>query len=144
MTEILFEHHHLSIEAREDGQVLFSQMDFAGEEARIMIHRDQIRLVAERVGLIARAPVPMPMVAPIAGGDAMQHLAVDVAEDGTVIISQTQVRSMGGSDNEIELHPIQVSWLAAKLSELFGVQVVGATETAPEAAARHDLEVGYE
>lgn len=52
--------------------------------------------------------------------DAMDHLEVSIEDDGTVILDQTRVRGMGGSDEQIQLHPMQAAWLVAKLQSILG------------------------
>jgi hypothetical protein len=52
------------------------------------------------------------------GSDEMPSLEVVYDDDGTIYLNQTRVEGMGGSDETIELHPVQAAWLGARLLAL--------------------------
>jgi hypothetical protein len=52
------------------------------------------------------------------GGDEMPSLEVVRGDDGTIYLNQTRLEGMGGSDESIELHPVQAAWLGARLLAL--------------------------
>lgn len=76
----------------------------------------------------------MQMPANLDGPDEMATLSVDVEEGGAVLVSQTRLAGMGGTDACIELHPIQAAWLGAKLSRVAGRASAG--EGSDDEAAR--------
>lgn len=102
----------------DDQNIRLEQDSGIGEVHVIDLHPVQLRLLAERAGLLE--PIPLIQRYPfiIDGEDEMQHLQIDCDEDGTFHLYQTQIRGMGGSDEHLILHPTQAAWLGARLLSL--------------------------
>ena len=63
------------------------------------------------------------------GCDEMPNLRIERDDDGTIYLCQTQLSGMGGSDEEIELHPVQARWLAAQLLGAVGQKTTTTKKT---------------
>lgn len=120
----LFEQYHLTA-ARDGDTILLRQIDHSGNEAAIALHVSQLRLLADEFLHDTGSADAAPMPANLDGPDEMATLSVDVEEGGAVLVSQTRIAGMGGTDAFVELHPIQVAWLAAKLSRIAGQSNAG-------------------
>lgn len=127
----------LAFEIYGNGTIALEQVAGSLEgPAYIDLHPMQLRMLAERAGLLE--PVPLPTAAPylIDGGNEFQHLQIEQDEDGTVNLYQTQIHGMGGSDEHLILHPTQAAWLGARLLALSSIAMSPSEplESAPSGA----------
>ncbi|MDP1587633.1 MAG: hypothetical protein Q8M07_07830 [Prosthecobacter sp.] len=108
----------VTFKVHEDGGgAILEHDDGCGETVLIEVHCIQVAYLAELMGICPRRR-PMPAAEESEALDGMYHIEVGANTDGIIVVSQTRVRDMGGSDDVIELHPIQARWLAAKLLKM--------------------------
>lgn len=99
-----------------DGDLVrIEQSAGCGEVASVDLHRLHVAHLAGLLGLIPPASHPVAPKALTGGPESMDSLEVSTDDDGTIWLSQTRVRGMGGSDESIALHPSQAAWLAEQL-----------------------------
>lgn len=113
MTEHMYD---VGVEFLEDGNARIEQSAGSLEGATyIDLHPVQVRLLAERMGLLNTQPLPLGLPVAFEGNGNFHHLEIERDEDGTVHLFQTQIQGMGGSDEHVMLHLLQAAWLASQL-----------------------------
>lgn len=130
----------LAFEIHDNGTIALEQVAGSLEGAScIDLHPMQLRMLAERAGLLNTQPQPLGPPLVNEGGGEMQHMEVVRDEDGTVHIYQTQLRGMGGSDEHVMLHPLQAAWLASQLVGNSGVAPIISNGLRRRVATLHRL-----
>lgn len=108
-----------------DGDQITIEQDVGcGETSAVYLNRIHLELLAQEAGVSISPEMRMDPPTHVVGGDSMQQLEVEVDEDGTIHLLQTRLRGMGGSDEQIDLHPMQAAWLAQKLQSIICVMSV--------------------